>query len=560
MKKFYLIIILLFINLKIFAQDIQVANGGFEAWNTVTYFENPANYISSNDSYFITGLASVLKTNDSYHGSYALKVQTVAVNTDTTIGYVQLGRKDLMNQSKLGFSFTEKPTFLHCYVKYNCPTSDQASILINFKKNGQYISFNNYYFKGIQSTYKELSIPLQGMTVNPDTVIIEISSSALAKKKKTMSLNPGNWLIIDYISFTGAATQIPNNDFEQWNSTSNIDPVGWSTLNNYFVTQDSLPYASRTTVAHSGSDALKIKSSEAFFGTEIRDVSCITTGNYGSSMFNSDGTPIIKGGFRINSIPDSVRFWYKYDNSINSQDSGLFILELKNNDSVRRVIKRLGPINVYTYISLPLPKNILFTNDTANIILSSVDYTNPVNLGPGNILYIDDISFYYSGLGYNLSGSVTYDNTAATPLSNNILIYLKNYLNKKIDSVKTDISGNYKFLKVQPGTYSLEAHTTKAWRIANSTDALKINRYYIGTFTITDNLRIAGADVNLDKRVNPTDALTVLKRFIGSVSSFKSGDWIFGNPTITIATSDLISNFKGICTADVSGSYIPPAN
>jgi hypothetical protein len=64
------------------------------------------------------------------------------------------------------------------------------------------------------------------------------------------------------------------------------------------------------------------------------------------------------------------------------------------------------------------------------------------------------------------------------------------------------------------------------------------------------------ADVNIDKKINPVDALLVNRRFVKAISSFKAGDWIFQTFEVIIADeNDVFQNIKGICFGDVNGSF-----
>ena len=559
MKKYLFLFSLLFLIKLVFSQDVQVPNGGFENWTNVTYFENPDNFITTNDSYNYVGKATVFKSTDKYHGLYAIKVQTVAVGVDTVIGYAKLGSKNSNGIERLGVPFTEKPTAFHCFIKYNTVNDDAVFISVNFKNGSQYIE-NKFYYSGNQSTsYKELTLPLKGFTFNPDTLEIAISSSSLAKKKSAKGPKVGNWLIVDYMNFTGATTPIPNADFETWIPRVNSDPVSWATLNNYFIVQDSLPYASLTNAAHTFK-AIKIQARELLVGNIFRTMCYVTTGKYDQDVFDIDGLPIIKGGFRINSKPDSARFWYKYDNNANPDDSAIFILDLKNGINSVRVIKKLEASAVYKYVTIPIPSNLSFVPDTANIILSSVDLTNPAFLGGGNILYADDISFYYGGSNFKVSGTVTYDNTPNTLLTNNVKIYLINTETKKKDSTFTDAAGKYQFNNVAPGTYTLDGTSLKVYLNSGPSQGLLAMKASIGLYTIKNALRKRAGDVSLDTKVNSTDALLMSKRFVGIIKVYKIPFWLFENPSVTVGTTDMTVDFKGICAGDIGGAYIPPAN
>ena len=65
------------------------------------------------------------------------------------------------------------------------------------------------------------------------------------------------------------------------------------------------------------------------------------------------------------------------------------------------------------------------------------------------------------------------------------------------------------------------------------------------------------ADVNIDTRINPLDALLINRNFVGTVTSFKAGSWAFANDTIVAAGKAVAVKIKGICIGDVNGTFIP---
>lgn len=156
---------------------------------------------------------------------------------------------------------------------------------------------------------------------------------------------------------------------------------------------------------------------------------------------------------------------------------------------------------------------------------------------------------------YTISGTLTYNNAAYTPI-NNAKVYLRNNLAVVIDSVVTDQSGGFNFYLNPPGTYSLAAMTGKAWGGVNSTDALVVQRHVINLNPLT-GLRITGADVNNSSTVSSTDALLVLRRTLALDTVFTRGDWVYETPTFTITSSNVTRNIQALATGDVNGSYVP---
>ncbi|MFZ4400897.1 MAG: LamG-like jellyroll fold domain-containing protein [Bacteroidales bacterium] len=160
----------------------------------------------------------------------------------------------------------------------------------------------------------------------------------------------------------------------------------------------------------------------------------------------------------------------------------------------------------------------------------------------------------YVKVNYILSGSVLYNNSVLTPIPN-IWVYLENPSNGKIDSVLTSGSGTFIFTKVEYALYYLYAKPVASFGGINATDALGIRRHIVNLSTLS-GLNYNAADVNKSNTISSADALQVLRRTIGLVSSFSSGDWV-SERLISNYVSTNVQNLviKVLCMGDVNGSY-----
>jgi hypothetical protein len=155
-----------------------------------------------------------------------------------------------------------------------------------------------------------------------------------------------------------------------------------------------------------------------------------------------------------------------------------------------------------------------------------------------------------------IKGKILYDNAANTAITNTRVVLVSNTLGA-LDSVYTDAFGYYQFDSITAGDYSVYPRITKPWGGINSTDALKIMRYFVNLDSLSP-LEVAAADVTMNFAVNSIDALLVMKRFVHMVSAFPSGDWQYSIPPITVSGSDATVNILAICSGDVDNSYVPP--
>ncbi len=562
-----LLILSIFLSSNMFSQDVQVPNGGFENWNSNILFYNPTGFYTSNNDASNLSFINVSKSTDKYQGTYAVKIETKGTIDFINPGSIVSGEPNpILGDDPYigGFPFSYIPDSITGYFKYNLTGNDSAIIFVIFKNNGQYINTNYDVFKiyGIQETYKKLSFKISNLSETPDSVIIGIMSS----NPNGASNNPGNWIIADNISLVSGTSSslIPNGDFENWTPATREDVENWDNLSTY-IPINTQSYCSKSSDKNNGSFAVNISTTELEINVNFKPVSYITTGEFILDNLKAAKT-IAKGGFKVTSNPDSLSFYYKYDNINNENDRALIQVSfIKYGLDFGKTQVTLEPTDIYQKVSFKVnignalnpPGTIA---DTANIILSSSDYFYPDNIGIGNSLIVDDIKFVYKPTAYKISGTVTYDNASASPLTNNIRIYLKNTENKKfVDSVFTDDKGNYQFNNVVSGTYSLESKTTKRWRQCKPSDALIVNRTYIGLNVVKSDLRKKAGDVNNNTKLQPSDALIINRRYINIIRSFIIPDWIFENPTVIVIDADKIVNFKGICTGDIGGLYTPPA-
>ncbi|MFN4765330.1 MAG: dockerin type I domain-containing protein, partial [Bacteroidota bacterium] len=156
---------------------------------------------------------------------------------------------------------------------------------------------------------------------------------------------------------------------------------------------------------------------------------------------------------------------------------------------------------------------------------------------------------------YSVSGTLTYNNTASTPMTNS-LVRAKDSTGAVVGSDSTDATGAYSILAMPSGTYTLEGATSKPWGGVNASDALAMNRHFSGSVPLV-GLRLGAADVNGNGAVNASDALTTNRRFSGGLTSFSVGNWITERPSVLVNGANATQDLKMLSYADVNGSYAP---
>lgn len=180
----------------------------------------------------------------------------------------------------------------------------------------------------------------------------------------------------------------------------------------------------------------------------------------------------------------------------------------------------------------------------------------------------------------SLEGSIKYDNTSQTPMTNTT-VYLINDAGNIVDSTTTATTGQFGFSNVIVGNYYIRFSHNKPWGGITAVDSLIVTRHVVGSVTLS-GLRLKAADVSNNSSVNATDALSISRRFSGIIAAFSAGDWVYGTgsgaafnaypgpfttggPYIThqyglpLTASISMGNLEyfALCVGDVNGSYVP---
>ncbi len=159
---------------------------------------------------------------------------------------------------------------------------------------------------------------------------------------------------------------------------------------------------------------------------------------------------------------------------------------------------------------------------------------------------------------YGISGTVTYHNGVSTPLAGLTVTLTKP--NSTTATTTTDANGNYSFGSLVAGAYMVSVAKTTGWGGVNASDALLAARFFQGLTTL-DSLQQLAADVTDNGLVNSSDALAIVQRYVGIITSFTRPDWVFlpSSTNVTLGTSSAVANFQALATGDVNESLVPTA-
>src|ERR1051326_8823586 len=211
MKKILLFSALIAFQLKLSAQAI--INGSFENWSSVAY-NDPNGFTTANPSDLQKmGIATITKVTG-FSGN-AARIQTTISGSDTSDSYIINMPTNPCNdppQWKGGLPYSQQPTAITGYYRYNLPGNDTALMIVIFRKNGVHIGDNYIKIRGTgsQNTWAPFSFPVNcsGM---PDSMIFAAASS---NKISNVGVQNGSFLELDNLAFAGCTQVFPNGTFD----------------------------------------------------------------------------------------------------------------------------------------------------------------------------------------------------------------------------------------------------------------------------------------------------------------------------------------------------------
>jgi|GEM_PF-1043642 len=370
-----------------------VLNGDFEAWSNKIVYYSPRDMNTGNLECLVRGFDQLAVTiMDAASGNSAILLKSQIAGKDSAFGYMLYGLPE-ENGVSGGIPYTDKPASFTVSLKYNTPGSADVIVLLMFKKNGLPISNQVFEIMGNQPAWKDTTFMISSLPDTPDTVIFGVA----AANPFTHQFHPGNWIAVDNIRFNGVAQQLPNNDLEMWNNLDSEEPDGWNTFNALYFLEQKPANVTKSTDAHSGNYSISVKTSVLnFLGGVFDTFGIVTTGRINEKGYS--------GGFPMKAKPDSVTYYYRYNNSNNIQDLALVYVQFSKYDLINKktIVVDSGlsllpasfqwkRVKIAFNPSSPVP-------DTCNIIIASSSLIFSPG-GVGNQIIVDDMLFYYNGVG-----------------------------------------------------------------------------------------------------------------------------------------------------------------
>jgi hypothetical protein len=135
---------------------------------------------------------------------------------------------------------------------------------------------------------------------------------------------------------------------------------------------------------------------------------------------------------------------------------------------------------------------------------------------------------------------------------------LRNSSDVVVQTVTTNSSGNYQFINISNGAYTITLGNSIPWSLTavTSYDLYLFQKDIVGFTPLGAFYKLAG-DVDKNATTNSYDLYLIQKRIVGLSSSFVTGDWLVENPTLTVSGGNLVKTINVLMYGDADGSYNP---
>jgi len=273
-------------------------NGDFESWNSTANYGPDSGWYNSNVQSLAVYDTLTVWSVTGFSGQ-AVHLQTAIIGIDTLEAWITNSKGD-PSRGQGGFPYSQQPTSLSGYYRYNLPGNDSATIVVMFKKSGSVVSMNKLMIRnstGSLSTFTPFTMPVT-LSVIPDSVIIAAASSNVFGS----GIQSGSWLEVDQLAFggTGITQVIPDGNFDTWINSPFMTPSGWAIGADFAFTG-----VTQSTDAHTGTYSVQLVTLPSYGGSDPFSPGEITNG----IMHQHNGP---SGGSPYTLTSDSLFGYYKY--------------------------------------------------------------------------------------------------------------------------------------------------------------------------------------------------------------------------------------------------------
>lgn len=197
------------------------------------------------------------------------------------------------------------------------------------------------------------------------------------------------------------AQQVPNGSFESW---SGNEPDNWNTTNQSVLGVDFSTVTKDVSGPQQGTASAKLTVVTKTIGFPINQTVTLP-GVLTLGILKIDPvaqTASITGGYPFTGKPQKLTGYFKYQ-PVNNDTCAMGWGLTKWNNGTRDTIgygaiRKMGTINTWTYFEIPLTYKLSEAPDTINMLFIN---SNPLDgiVHTGSTMWIDNLTFVYSGLG-----------------------------------------------------------------------------------------------------------------------------------------------------------------
>lgn len=426
----------------------QIPNGGFENWKSENHEEllnwnvfGPVNSVSNG-----SGGTAIRLSNNSTTGDFGI---IGMVNYDTGAFYAPY----------YAYSGQNAPDSVIFRVRLQL-LSDTTFINLGFTKTGEDfpVATADIKLSGNSGTWQTLVFPVQYINLTPS---LKPDSAYFVLTSANESGGPaGNGSVdIDFIEFkyssNAMAQAMPNNSFENWNSSSVEYPDEWAGSQQLIWYQNHAGAISmKTTDKHSGSFALEVKptiTSEAGTGKKDTIPGYCFTQRAGSS---ADMADVFTPAFSVNQRYTSFRGWMK--TTLGSGDIAVVWINLFNQGNIVAAgYLNDGTTHDFAEFSVDLVWDTAFSGipDSASVGLFVSDSMLEGALHPAvSRAVFDDLRFDNWNTG--VTGKVVLStNLHPNPSTGNAVLTMNTNSTSDITVKLMDMNGRTLYSKEFPGSH-----------------------------------------------------------------------------------------------------------
>jgi hypothetical protein len=442
MRVFFTLLMATSLLMNVSAQEI--LNGGFEDWSNVFLYEAPNDWRSGNGEH---DSATTTKVPMAPQGAFAVRMETIITGNDSMFGFVLLG--DIDDSPTNGTAFTTDIRAMQCWIRHELVGNDSALALLAVWSEGFVVAGEEWRFGGARPDWEEVTLTLQGIFTNVDSVTVAFASSDPFNE---MNMASGSWLEVDDVRLISPTAPVPdvlpNHDFEEWTDLTVEDPDLWNTWNGR-TTPFGVQPITKSSIANSG-----------FFSARIE-----THGIEGDTLpgllTNGDILDFISGGAPYASIPGQFVGAYQYQPS--GSDTAQIGVVFKSDGAI------IGSASVeiaaasFGWTPFASPTFLFAQPDTMLIVISS-------GQNPGSVLYVDDLDLSGGNVGI-LEGPVPVSAPFPNPANDLITlphvpsgahVYVLDASGRMVHSVTSSTSGamTIPVQDLMPGTYVVRVLST----------------------------------------------------------------------------------------------------